>query len=75
MRMKHLIRIREEARSFIESNSDEQKHFTNEDYQKYITRARERAWELLARIDIELGDKYGEAAPKKASLVYQGCSL
>jgi len=85
-KMKHLKRIKDEVQSFIESARDENAKDQNikdcdlidcgitGERRKYILKARERAKELLARIDAELKESKESALPKKATLVYQGCS-
>lgn len=75
VRMKHLMSIRAEARSFIEKSSDEMIYIIKGDDQKYLIRARERAEELLARIDAELEESYQKEDAEKATLVSSGCSL
>ncbi len=80
-KMRHLRRIRNEIQSFVENTRDENTEddslmddgSTKRDGRKYILRARERAKEILARIDAELNESYDTAVPGKATLVYQGC--
>ncbi|MFB3763678.1 MAG: DUF1122 family protein [Methanotrichaceae archaeon] len=80
-RIKHLKQMKGEIQSFVDSTRDENINDENQrddsikiDGQKYLIRARERAKEVLARIDAELNESCDTTIPEKATLVYQGSS-